>query len=82
MKAVTIGIVLAGLGLALALGIRQGFDTASVTILLFLGIVGALAVAIANRSSRGTIAPDVCAECGGVISPNAPYCKHCGARSA
>lgn len=48
--------------------------------LLFLIVAtGALAIAIARRSDRGLASPARCAECGGLISPNAPYCKHCGA---
>lgn len=82
MRAATVAIVAAGLALALALGLGQGFDPTSITILLAIALVGALAIAAANRSSRGLAAPATCQECGGVISPNAPFCKHCGARRA
>ena len=80
MRAVTLAIVLAGLALSLALGLNQGFDATSITILVAIAVVGAVAIATANRSSRGLTAPATCEECGGVISPNAPYCKHCGER--
>ena len=66
--------------MALALGFDQGFDVTSVTILVAIALVGALAVAATNRSSQGLTGPATCEECGGVISPNAPYCKHCGER--
>lgn len=79
MRAATIGVVAVGLTLALALGIDQGFDPTSVAILILIALVGALAVAAVNRSSAGVTAPAVCACCAGVISANAPYCKHCGA---
>lgn len=82
MRGATLAIVVAGLALALALGFSQGFDATSVTILVAIALVGALAIAAANRSSRGLAAPATCDECGGVISPNAPFCKHCGARRA
>lgn len=80
MKAATIAIVSVGLGLALVLGIGQGFDATSITILVAIALVGALAIAAADRSKRGVTRPATCEECGGIISPNAPFCKHCGAR--
>ena len=82
MRTATLAIVVAGLALSLALGFGQGFDATSVTILVAIVLVGALAIAAANRSSRGLTGPATCAECAGVISPNAPFCKHCGARRA
>ena len=80
MKAATTGIVTAGLLLAVVSGIAQGFDATSITILVAIAVVGALAIAAADRSQRGVTRPATCGECGGIISPNAPYCKHCGAR--
>lgn len=80
MKAATIGIVSVGLLLALLLGISQGFDATSITIFVAIALVGALAIAAADRSNRGLAGPASCEECGGIISPNAPFCKHCGAR--
>jgi len=80
VRAATLAIVVAGLALALVLGFSQGFDVTSVTILVAIALVGALAIAATNRSSRGLTGPATCEECGGVISPNAPFCKHCGAR--
>ncbi len=78
MKALTWGIVGVGLGLALALGLRQGFDATSGAILVFSAVIGAVAIAAVRRSERGTVGPARCPSCEGVISPNAPYCKHCG----
>ena len=73
------GIVVAGVGLAVVLGAGRGFDAVSLT--LFLGIVGlgVLAIAIARRAAAGTVRAGRCESCGGLISPNAPTCKHCGA---
>ena len=79
MKAITLVIVGTGVLLALALGFRQGFDATSITILVFIAVSGAVAIAAVERSERGAIRPANCSSCDGVISPNAPYCKHCGA---
>ena len=80
MKRITIGIVVAGIAVALALGVRQGFDPTSVTILVLILVVGGISIAVADRSERGAVGPAHCDACGGVLSPNAPFCKHCGAR--
>jgi hypothetical protein len=82
VKLVTIAIVGAGLLLALALGWRQGFDATSLTILAFIAVTGAVAIAAVARSEGGVVGPARCSSCDGVISPNAPYCKHCGAQQA
>ena len=80
MRAITVAIVLVGLAMALVLGLARGFDGRALAILGSMAAVGALAIAVAYRSQAGAMAPARCDECGGVISPNAPYCKHCGAR--
>lgn len=80
MRAVTATIVVAALLLALVLGLSRGFDTTSGAILVASALVGAVAIAAANRSSSGVTRPAACEDCGGVISPHAPFCKHCGAR--
>ncbi|MGH2806379.1 MAG: hypothetical protein ACRDKT_03795 [Actinomycetota bacterium] len=79
MKLVSVAVIVIGIGLALALGMARGFDATAVVILALIVAVGALAIAALNRYSSGSIRPATCDECGGVISPNAPYCKHCGA---
>lgn len=80
MRAATTVIVVAGLLLAVALGLSRGFDGTSAAILVASALVGAVAIAAANRSSSGVTGPATCEDCGGVISPLAPFCKHCGAR--
>jgi hypothetical protein len=75
---VTAAIVVIGIALSLSVGVARGFDTASVALLALLAAVGALAVAVARKSSTGETGPDSCLSCGGLISPSAPYCKHCG----
>jgi hypothetical protein len=74
-----VALVALGLTVALAIGLAQGFDATAIVIFAFLVAMGTLTIAAAARSRHGGIQPGSCAECGGLISPNAPYCKHCGA---
>jgi hypothetical protein len=75
-------IVLVGVAIAfvVSVGIVAGLDVYAAVILGLIVAVGALALAIAGRSRSGAIGPARCPGCEGVVSPNAPYCKHCGAR--
>jgi hypothetical protein len=79
VKPVFIAVIVTGTALAVALGVSRGFDAYAVVILVLIVAVGALAIATLNRWSGGSVQPGTCEECGGLISPNAPYCKHCGA---
>ena len=64
---------------AILLGVGIGLDVAATSILISMVALGILAVVIARKSDSGTaVGPATCEECGGLISPNAPYCKHCG----
>lgn len=74
--------VIVGLAVALAasVGVAAGLDAYAVVVLGLIVVLGWLAISVARRSRRGAITPARCAECGGVGSRNAPYCKHCGAR--
>jgi hypothetical protein len=74
-----VAIIVAGITVALVLGIVSGFDAVGVVIFSLIVLVGALGVAAVTRFRSGEVVPAECRECGGVISPNAPYCKHCGA---
>ncbi|CAN5612061.1 hypothetical protein BH20ACT23_BH20ACT23_20180 [soil metagenome] len=79
--AVTI-VVLVAIAFVVSVGLAAGLDVYAAVILgLILGF-GTLALAIARRSRSGAVGPRRCRECDGVVSPNAPYCKHCGARLA
>jgi hypothetical protein len=73
-------LVVAGILGTLGLWVGTGFQTSLGIILAFIVVFGVLAIAVFDKASSGTIAPARCDECGGLISPNAPYCKHCGAR--
>lgn len=79
LTAATVAIVLAGIGLSLVVGIGRGLDATALLMFLLIVAVGALAIAVARRSRSGAVGPGRCEQCGGLISPSAPYCKHCGA---
>ena len=79
MKVVVVSIVLAGIGLALALGMSRGFDATAIVIFAFIVAAGALGIAVVNKWGEGGVQPATCEGCSGLISPNSPYCKHCGA---
>lgn len=70
-----------GLALAVGLAIARGLDAVALVILCAMIALGALAVAIARKTGSGGVEPARCRECGGLNSPNAPYCKHCGTRA-
>jgi hypothetical protein len=76
--AVRILVVLGIVG-AILLGLGLGFDSTSLIILGFIVMFGALAIAIADKARSGAVQPAQCPSCGGLVSPNAPHCKHCGA---
>ncbi|MGI8773930.1 MAG: hypothetical protein ACR2KQ_02765 [Actinomycetota bacterium] len=69
--------VVSGVLAAILLGLGSGFDGTAFVYLAAIAVVGVLAVRIAARFSRGTIQAGFCPHCGGTVSPNAPYCKHC-----
>lgn len=72
-------VVVLGLTLAVVTGLNYGFDSTAVVYLALMVGVGGLAIAIAGRSEKRAAGPARCPECNGLVSPNAPYCKHCNA---
>ena len=76
-RAVTALVVL-GLVLTLALGLAAGFDATSLVLFALLVAFGALSIFAARRVRSGAVQPARCTSCGGLVSPQAPYCKHCG----
>lgn len=72
-------VVVAGIAGAILLGIGVGIDATGLVILASIVLVGALAIWTALKARARAVSPGVCPECGGLISPNAPHCKHCGA---
>lgn len=72
-------VFIAGIALILGGALGSGFD--AVTIVILVAALGTawLGIAVSRRFSSGAVAPAECAECGGLIAPSSPYCKHCGA---
>ena len=77
----TASVVLVVLGIALVVSVAfvAGADAATVFYLVPILGLGALALGVALKTRGGKVRPRECAECGGLVSPHAPYCKHCGA---
>ena len=78
MKSAAVAIVLLGIALVTGLALATGLDTTGMVILVSILGMGALAIAVARKSTTGAVRPTECPSCGGLVSPNAPYCKHCG----
>ena len=79
MLQAVVTFVITGVVAAILLGIGVGFDPTAYLILALIVLTGLGAVMIARRWKAGLAGPSRCSECGGYISPNAPYCKHCNA---
>ena len=79
LRAAAVAIVLLGLALSAGLAVAGGLDGTGAIILASVVGVGALTIAVARRSGSGVVSPAECRACGGLVSPNASYCKHCGA---
>ena len=79
MLQAVVTFVLTGIVAAVLLGLGVGFDPTAYLILGLIALTGLGAVMIARRFKAGLASPARCDECGGYISPNAPYCKHCHA---
>jgi hypothetical protein len=80
MSAAVSVLVLVALAFVVSVGIVAGLDAYAAVILGLILAFGAVALGVARRSRSGAIGPARCPGCDGVVSPNAPYCKHCGAR--
>jgi len=80
VSAAVIVLVLVAITFVLSVGIVAGLDVYAAVILGLIVAFGAMSLAIARRSRSGAIGPALCSKCDGIVSPNAPYCKHCGAR--
>jgi presenilin-like A22 family membrane protease len=71
--------ILVAVAVAAIFGVAAGLDPVGLILLAVICVFGALSIAITRRMRTGAIGPVSCTECGGAISPNAPYCKHCNA---
>ena len=79
MNTVAVVIAVAGVALTIAVGAAAGFGVVTSILLALILACGSLVIAIARKSRTGAVGPKTCERCGGLISPNAPFCKHCGA---
>lgn len=77
MTAAVASFVGFGILAAVLLGLGVGFDRGAYVILGFIIAFGLIAVAATRKARAGLVRPRPCPNCGGLISPNAPYCKHC-----
>ena len=78
MKALVPLLVVVGVIACTGAAVAAGLDPTGVGILVAIIAVGGAAIAGTRRMGR--VEPRACRECGGLVSPNSPYCKHCGAR--
>jgi hypothetical protein len=71
-------IVGAGLCAVILAAAAGGVDAMAGILIVLIVALGALAVSVARKARSGTVEPRTCAKCGGLVSPRAPFCKHCG----
>lgn len=74
----TVAIVISGIALSAVLGIALGLDLRATVTLAAIVMLGVLGLLVAAKSRSGEVEPARCPECEGLLSPNAPHCKHCG----
>ena len=73
-------VVLLGVVAVVALALGNGLDAKGGALIAGICGLGLLVLGAGRKMREGTVQPRACDACGGLISPNAPYCKHCGAR--
>ena len=76
MKAAAAAIFVAGVAFSgfVAAGGGQ-YGAPEIVVLTFIVGLAALGLRMLTRTRH--VGPATCPACGGVVSPNAPYCKHC-----
>lgn len=74
-----VAIFVLGIAAMIAGGIGWGFDATTLLLLVLALGVAFVGIAVARKFAAGAVEPGQCSECGGVIAPSSPYCKHCGA---
>jgi hypothetical protein len=72
-------VFVVGIAAMIAGGVNLGFDATTLVLIALAVGVALIGIAVARKFSTGTVEPAQCTECGGVIAPSSPYCKHCGA---
>jgi len=78
LRIVGSALVAAVMGLMIASAIAKGFDGVGIALVTSIVVFGGLTVLLLRRAGAGDVRPATCKECGGLISRDAPYCKHCG----
>jgi hypothetical protein len=73
-------LVVGALALVMVVGVAAGLDPYAIVVVPLIVAVGALAIAVARRAGTGAVSPARCPACGGLLSSETPYCKHCGTR--
>lgn len=71
-------VVLLGLAAVAALAVANGLDATGVVMAALVVALGVVALAAGRKIRSGGVSPGRCGSCGGLVSPHAPYCKHCG----
>lgn len=79
LSAAAIALVAVGIALVVSIAFAADGDLATVFYVAPVVLLGVVVIAAAVKMRGGTVGPRECDNCGGLISPNAPYCKHCGA---
>lgn len=78
LSAAAIALVVAGIALVVSVAIAAGPDLASIFYVAPVVLLGIVVIAVATKTRAGGVHPRECPNCGGLLSPHAPYCKHCG----
>lgn len=79
LSALAIALVVGGIALVVGIAFATDVDTATIFYIAPILLLGAVVIGAAVKTRGGRVRPAECDNCGGLISPNAPYCKHCGA---
>lgn len=80
MKAVVIGFVALGVVWVFATAAAGEVDGIGWVFLILIVVFALISIKVIRDSGGGSaVQPRRCSNCGGLISPSAPYCKHCKA---
>ncbi|MDQ3954355.1 MAG: hypothetical protein M3285_02250 [Actinomycetota bacterium] len=80
MKAVVIGFIALALVWAFGTAAAGEIDGIGALLLALIAVFGVISIKVIRASGGGSaVQPRRCSNCGGLISPSAPYCKHCKA---
>ena len=78
MKAAAAAIFVSGVAfVAVLTAAGAQYGLVELVIVTFVLALAGLGLSMLVRSRQ--VEPAMCPNCGGVVSPNAPYCKHCKA---